>query len=253
MFSCGVHSRANVAQYAGRVEGTDLSQALDLSSRALAVIVSAVGLIVAVSQWTRPALLARREKWLREAMAAETNAARQTTLSEMLINTTAQMVAGVKVPGWRFIGLTLWMLLGPVQAFATAKNDPSVGNVVTAVVLSLAITATPIRMAIRLLAERYRVAYEFSSGTASNPARVGTLNLSEGGTRREFTFAVLFSLATNVLAVSVSLVVLGQTIWGIGLGLVSVLGLSVLAAVVNGYARSRVGIYGPWSVEDPRM
>lgn len=235
------------------MDGTDLSQALDLSSKALAVIVSTVGLIVAVSQWTRPALLARREKWLREALAAETNEVRRATLSEMLINTTAQMVSGVSVPGWRFIGLTLWMLLGPVQAFATAKNDPGVGNVVMAVVLSLAITATPIRMAIRLLAERYRVAYEYSSGTGSNPARVGSLNLNEGGTRREFVFALLFAVAMNVLAVTVSLIVLGQTIWGIVLGLVACIGLSVLATVVNSYARSRVGIYGPWSVEDPKM
>ncbi|WP_223628653.1 hypothetical protein [Microbacterium sp. EST19A] len=232
---------------------TNLSEALDLGSRALAVIVSAVGLIVAVSQWTRPALLARREKWLREAMASETNTARRDTLAGMLTDTTAQLVAGVHVPGWRFIVLVALMLFGPVQAFGMAKGDASVWGVVLAVFLSFVITANPMRMAIRMLAERYRVAHEYRTGQAINPPRVGILNLTEGGSRREFTFAYLIALAVNVLAASVSLFVAGQTLWGLVLGLTAVASGVVLAGLVNRYAASRVGIYGPWSVEDPKM
>lgn len=231
---------------------TNLNEALDLGSRVLAVIVSVVGLVVAVGQWTRPAILTRREKWLRDAIAAETNKVRRETLAGMLTDTTAQMVAGVHVPGWRFIVLVALMLLGPVQAFGLARGDATVWGVVSAVVLSLVITANPTRMAIRLLAERYRVAHEYRRAVAINPPRVGILNLSEGGTRREFVFAYLIALVVNVLAASVSLFVLGQ-MWGLALGLVSAASAIVLAVVVNRYAASRVDIYGPWSVQDPKM
>lgn len=232
----------------------DLSQALDLSSRALAVIVSAVGLFVAVSQWTRPAILTRREKWLREAIQAEQNPVRRSTLSGLLTDTTALMVAGIQVPGWRFVALIVLMLFGPVQAFIWAQRDASVWGVVLAVVISLTFTANPIRMAIRLLAERYRVAYEYRQGTqAINPPRVGMLNLNEGGTRREFLFAVLIAVAINVGAVSVALAFLGLALPSLLTGLAAIVGLGVLARIVNGYARARVNIYGPWSVKDASM
>ncbi len=186
-------------------------------------------------------------------MAAETNDERRSSLTAMLTDTTAQLVAGVKVPGWRFVGLALWMLLGPFQAFVTARNDPSVGNVVATIAVSLVLTATPIRMGIRLLAERYRVAYEFSQGIKPTPARLGTLNLSEGGTRLEFLQALLLSVAINLLAVAVAFVVIGQQTAGLATGVVAVVGLLVVAGSVNRYARARVGIYGPWSVTDPKM
>lgn len=235
------------------MHGTDLSQALDLSSRALAAIVSAVGLFVALSQWTRPAILSRREKWLREAVGAETNPTRRSTLSTMLIDTTAQLVAGVQVPGSRFIELIILMLFGPFQAFVLAKSNPSLWGAVIAVVISLAVTANPMRMVIRLLAERYRVAHEYRQGAEINPPRVGVLNLNEGGTRREFTFAYLIAIAVNVLSVSISLVILGQAAFGLILGIATLASLPVLAGLVNRYAHSRVEIYGPWSVSDPNM
>lgn len=59
--------------------GIDPGQAIDAASRALAIVVSVVGLIVAVSQWTRPAMLKRRVKWLQEAIQAEQNEVRKTT------------------------------------------------------------------------------------------------------------------------------------------------------------------------------
>jgi hypothetical protein len=237
----------------GRVDATDLSQALDLGSKALAIIVSAVGLVVAVSQWTRPAILARREKWLREALEAETHAARRSTLSEMLTSTTAQIVGGIKVPGWRFIVLAVLMLLGPAQAFGLARGDTSVGGVIVAIFLSLAITANPTRLAIRLLAERYRVADEYRRGAEINPPRFGMLNLTEGGTRKEFVFAWLIAVAVNALSASVAVFVLGQPLWGLGLGLASAVALILLMRAVNRYALSRVETYGPWSVADPQM
>lgn len=104
----------------------DPAQAIDIASQALAAIVSLVGLVVAVAQWTRPAVLKRRVKWLYESMEHEENEARLETLGVMVRRANASLVAGVLVPGWRFLPLAAYMLLGPAQAFIWART-PVIG------------------------------------------------------------------------------------------------------------------------------
>lgn len=234
--------------------GIDPGQAIDAASRALAVIVSFVGLIVAVSQWTRPAILKRRAKWLQEAVEAEQNQVRKATLHWMLNDANANIVAGILVPGWRFLLLAAVMLLGPLQAYAWARKDADVWNIVGALVLSLALSANPIRRGVRLLAERYRVTHEHLAGEiAIRVPRLGMLNQMEGGTRAEMGFAFLAALGVNAIAVGVALAFLDQPLGGLIVGLAG-LGLTVvIASVINSYARKRVTVYGPWSVDDPRM
>ncbi|WJL97208.1 hypothetical protein QSU92_08640 [Microbacterium sp. ET2] len=232
----------------------DPAQAIDAASRALAVVVSAVGLIVAISQWTRPAILKRRATWLQEAVEVETNEVRKATLRSMLLDANAKIVAGMLVPGWRFLPLAGFMLLGPVQAFAWARNDANAWNVIGALVLSLVLSANPIRRGIRLLAERYRVAHEHLAGEISiRVPRLGSLNQMEGGTRAEMGFAFLAALGINAIAAGAALVVLDQALWGLFVGLAGLALAAVMASVINSYARKRVDVYGPWSVDDPRM
>lgn len=78
----------------------DPGQALDVAAKALAAVVSLVGLVVAISQWTRPAVLKRRVKWTHETIEHEQNEARLVTLRSMLDNANASLVAGVLVPTW---------------------------------------------------------------------------------------------------------------------------------------------------------
>ena len=234
--------------------GIDPGEAIDAASRALAVIVSVVGLIVAVSQWTRPAILKRRAKWLQEAIDSEQNEVRKATLESMLADANARIVAGMLVPGWRFLPLAAFMLLGPLQAYAWARKDADVWNIVGAIVLSLAISANPIRRGVRLLAERYRVTHEHLTGEiAIRVPRLGTLNQMEGGTRAEIGFAFLAALGINAIAVGVALAFLDQPGWGLLVGLSGLALAVVIASAINSYARKRVAIYGPWSVDDPRM
>ncbi len=231
------------------VNGIDPGQAIDVASKVLAAIVSLVGLVVAISQWTRPAVLKRRVKWLYESIEHEQNEARLETLRSMLRHANASLVAGILVPGWRFLPLAAFMLLGPAQAFAWARKDADIWNILGALGLSIVLSATPIRRGVRLLAERYRVAHEYHKGAEPvQRARLGQLNQMEGGTRAEFAFALAGGLGINAVAVGVALAYLDLVGWGVAVGFAGVALIVVIALVIHGYARKRVGIYGPWSV-----
>ena len=250
---CDTAKGAMTHQYALDVNGIDLGEALDVAARTLAAIVSAIGIIVAVGQWTRSATLKRRQQWLRET-TAETNKTRKAALRSMLDATSAQLVAGIMVPSWRFLILAAVMLLGPVQAYAWAQDNPSAWGVVIAVLFSLAVSANPIRQGVRLLAERYRVAHEYMEAKAEiRTVRLGILNQMEGGTRLEMAFGFLAALAINLAAAGIALAVLEQVPLGLALSGAGLLGTVVVAYLINRYARSRVAIYGPWSVDDPRL
>lgn len=232
----------------------DPAQAIDAASKALAAIVSLVGLVVAVGQWTRPAVLKRRVKWLQETIEHENNEARLVTLRPMLHDANASLVAGVLVPGWRFLPLAAVMLLGPAQAFTWARKDADAWNILGALGLSLVLSMSPIRRGVRLLAERYRVAHEYHEGTAPvQAARLGILNQMEGGSRAEIGFGLVAALGINAVAVGVALAYLDQVGWGLAVGIAGAVLTVVTARRINGYARKRVAIYGPWSVEDSRM
>lgn len=227
----------------------DPAQAIDVASKSLAVIVSLVGLVAAISQGARPAVLKRRVKWLQEAIEHEQNEARLETLGAMLRRANASLVAGVLVPGWRFLPLGAIMLLGPAQAFAWARKDADIWNILGALGISIVLSATPIRRGIRLLAERYRVAHEYHEGAEPvQRARLGQLNQMEGGTRAELRFALAGGLGINGVAVGVALAYLDLVGWGVAVGLAGAVLTVVIALVINGYARKRVEIYGPWSV-----
>lgn len=231
------------------VNGIDPAEAIDVASKALAAIVSLVGLVVAIGQGTRPAVLKRRVKWLLETIEHEKNEARLATLRGLLHSANASLVAGVLVPGWRFLPLAAWMLLGPVQAFGWAQKDADIWNILGALGGSIVLSAIPIRRGVRLLAERYRVAHEYHEGAEPvRRARLGQLNQMEGGTRAEFAFALAGGLGVNLVAVGVALAYLDLVGWGVAVGLAGAALTVVIALVIHGYARKRVGTYGPWSV-----
>lgn len=158
------------------------------------------------------------------------------------------------VPGWRFLPLVALMLLGPAQAFLWARKDADFWNILGALSISIVFSMNPIRRGVRLLAERYRVAHEYHEGAEPvRAARLGSLNQMEGGTRAELGFGLVASLGINAVAVGVALAYLDQVGWGLAVGITGAVLTVVMAWIINGYARKRVAIYGPWSVDDPRM
>lgn len=222
-------------------------------SQSLAILVSVAGLIATISQLTRPAILKRREKWLRETLDGETNANRRAFLEPGLANTTARIVSGLYVPGWRFLLLFPEALIGALPIVFFARDEPELPQAVIALLAGVIFVMNPFRRGIRLLAERYRVAYQYREGDEIQPVRVGMLNLMEGGTRREFVYA--FFLAMGVIAISLGLAFAFLDILLLGLGVIAIgfVVLVVVALRVRTYVLERSPVYGPWSVEDHKM
>lgn len=235
------------------VNSIDPGQAIDLASKLLAGIVSLVGLVIVMSQWSRPAVLKRRVRWLHETIQYETDEARLATLNAMLHNANSSLIAGVLVPGWRFLSLAAVMLLGPLQAFFWVRQDADVWNVIGALGASLVISMIQIRRGVRFIAERYRVAHEYRAAAEPvRPPRRELIHQMEGGGRAEFGFGLAAAVGINAVAVGSALFYLEQVVWGLALGIAGALLTASLAWLIDDYARKRVGIYGPWSVEDAR-
>lgn len=235
----------------------DLTVALDWLSRSLAVLVSLVGLVVAVNQFTLPAILRGREKWLRETLAAETNEHRRVLLQEQLIRTTARLVGRLLLPARRYAEIVFWLILAPIQAYLWTLNSPNWLSAVNTIAFSVVFLGNAIRRSIRLLAERFRVVHEYEAGSqAVRPPRTGVLAQMEGGTRKEFRFGFLLALFANMTAVGVALIFANQVAWGVGIVIGGLAGVIVLVRLIYGYLVSRKTIFGPWpddhNVDDTR-
>lgn len=219
--------------------------------RILAVVVSGISLVITVSQFTRPAVLRRREKWLRDAIESESDPQRLAYLEPHLIRVTARIVGVLEVSGWRFVSLSAQMLIGPAQILIWRLGEPDIEGAVSVLLFSLVIVATAIRRGIRLLAERARVTFAYENGLEVKPARVGLLDTMEGGTRLEFVLAIMFSLGITALSIGAAVIYLGNLVLGfvmLGLGATLVLIMTIL---VRRYVVNRRETYGPWSVSDP--
>lgn len=219
-------------------------------SQSLAILVSAAGLIATIGQLSRPAVLKRREIWLRETLDAENNANRRALLEPRLEETTAIIVSGLYVPGWRFLLLFPEALAGAVPIVLFARNAPDVTQAVVGLLLGVLIVSNALRRGIRLLAERYRVAYQYRQMEEVQPARTGILNLMEGGTRREFTYALYGALGVIAIALGLSLTSLDLVALGLGVIMIGAIAVAVVALRARRYAQRRAPLYGPWSVQD---
>lgn len=145
-----------------------------------------LGLIVGVGQFSASARARRLIEWTSAALDSEKEASRRIILERLKLRAQGQLVASRYIPGWRFAEAGFWSLLAPAALIAAAQNGDAVSTWSTLFfgVVNLALV---FRRAIRLYAERYRVAHQFAAGgTDVEPVRVDMLEQMEGGTRREF-------------------------------------------------------------------
>ena len=96
----------------------------------------------------------------------------------------------------------MWTVLAPLSLILSARNGDSSG--VGAVAFGVVTLALVFRRAIRLYAERERVAHQFEAGGIDvEPVRVDIMEQMEGGTRREFSLGIISAvavMATGALA-----------------------------------------------------
>lgn len=234
------------------MQDIDIGAALDLLSRSLAVAATVVGLAVALSQFTRPAVLRNREKWLRTALAEEKNKHRQALLRELLDRTTARLVAGLLFPYRYYLEMAFWLILAPTQAFLLAQQNKEWWNFVIAMLAAALSISQPIRRLIRILAERARFLHEYIEAKQQiRKPRTDLLATMEGGSRREFTFAYLSGMSIGLVATGGALAFSDSFLLGVGVAAPGLVGLAVLPGLIRRYVADRKTIAGPYPKDHP--
>lgn len=162
-------------------------------------LVGLVGLIAAASQLTLAARLRRLETWARSAGESETGR-RAESLKQIERVAVARLVATTYVPSYHFL-YAIVVPLGVAQWVFTAVSDhESVRSQLWTVVTASVVSVMFVRQGIRVYLERERIGREYLHGLEVAPARLGILDRMEGGTRREFTLAVLLSVSIELMA-----------------------------------------------------
>lgn len=215
---------------------------------ALTATMLAVG--TSIWQLSAPAILRRREKWLREAIEVETKPARQHLLQQEHAGASAKIMGSVVVSGWRTIGwpVIYGLYIGamiPLVFASIFSNEWWV--LLGGILLAVFIVCFTTKLAIRSLCERYRIVREYETGTFEiQEKRLDVWSLALGGMPGEYVRAVLAAAAIVALGSGVTLCFLGQPTWGVISAFAGLFAVWALIVEINDYAKRRSHIYGPW-------
>jgi hypothetical protein len=207
----------------------------------LAILVSLVGIVVALDQLTARARLRRTAEWSSELIKDEENSHRVELLRHIHTRAVAGLVANTLVPARYFLEGMVWILLAPSIVISTVRSEaPDMGIIFVCFIAATSIYL-PLRRGIRCYAERIRIQQTYYSGkTPLLSPRLDMLGQMEGGTRREFSLAVLLSLGLILVSLALAWLTvgsLGASTWALGfLGL----GLLIIGTnLVRAYARGK--------------
>lgn len=191
-----------------------VTEHLPFIGASLAAIATLVGIFTAVDQLTLSARLRRLEAWARAAEQGETDDARKAALREIQSVATARLVGAAYVPAVYFLEFILWALLAPVLTVTQFAKSSPWGERLSSAGFTTVVLALVLRRAVRLYLERQRVAREYLDGQAIKPPGLDILHQMEGGTRREFRYAVLFAVVVTTASVCVGMLLSGNTsVW----------------------------------------
>lgn len=181
-------------------EGSDF---LNVFGAVLAVGTTLVGLFVSLSQFTGSTRARRNIGWTTTALETEEDEARRIVLNRLKLRGQGHLLAVDYVPWWRFTEVAVWTLLSPALVVVAAYRDDTFFFVL--IIAGLVNLAIVIRRAIRLYAERIRVAQQFAvGGTDVEPVRIDMLGLMEGGVRREFVIGIVCAVSVMGTAASIA-------------------------------------------------
>ncbi|WP_194522380.1 hypothetical protein [Cellulosimicrobium sp. JZ28] len=194
-----------------------MDSALATIAPVLAVIASAVGLLVAFDQLTQRSRMRRVAEWTKQLADGETNAARIEALQQLRAMAAAHMVASVMVPARLYVETVAVVVAVPYLVF---RLQPDVDGVIVAL-FAVSFSWFTLRRGIRIYIERYRVAAEYWRGEEVRPAELALLHQIEGGSRREFFWALLLAVGLTLASISVGIIVDDASNFG-GLALLTV-------------------------------
>lgn len=191
---------------------------LKIAGAAVAVVASLAAVALAVEQLTLRSRLRKTETWATAQLETEESAERIAVLKRLQLEATARIVAGLDVPVRLFADGAL-TAVGVTVAIAAMMQDDEVGtrslvSLVGVALLGLVLSA---RRAVRVYLERCRIASAYARSLAVTPARLGLLDLMEGGTRIEFAYAAAVAAFLGSFSVGLGLALSGRSVDGLPL------------------------------------
>lgn len=209
----------------------EVSQAVKDFGPIVAVLVALVGLAAAIEQITLGARLRRLEAWAAKAIEQESGEERLAGLRTIRRVAVARLVAATFVPGYHLVATCTWAAIPPALMVARVASDPEWTSGGSAALGSFVLSVIFFRQAIRVFLERQRIASDYVADRRVGPARLGIMDRMEGGTRREFRYAIAIAAGINALGLGVTLVVAGdQGLWA---ALLAIAGLVVAQRVIE--------------------
>lgn len=171
----------------------------------VAVVASLAAVALAVDQFTLRARLRRTEQWALAMLDHDHTGERAAALTNLRLDATSRVVAGLLVPAWFFADFVGSLALGTVT-LATAVDAHRFGGS-SWVVLALALLLLTLmsRRAVRLYLERSRIAWEYRNDRAIVQPRRKIGDKTDVRLWREFAFAVVFSAGACAVATGVGL------------------------------------------------
>ncbi len=176
-----------------------MTSLLTTAGAALAVVASAVGLVVTIEQLTLRARL-RKTVETTKALKEFEGGNRAVVLTSIHDVAVARLIAGWLVPGWRFAEAVVWLLGAPIALGFMVWQQGLSRESWTFGFFAIVAVGLSNRRALRLVLERQRVARQYLLEQTIGPARIGLMHQMEGGTRKEFLYGFLGSVGAVLIA-----------------------------------------------------
>lgn len=182
---------------------------------AVAIVASLGAVAVVIEQFTLRVRLRKTEEWAVCVLAYDPAGERATALTNIRLDATSRIVAGVLVPVRFFAEGVLLAVAVPASIVGVLQDDEiSTGGAISLVFFALTALTLSTRRAIRHYLERCRIASEYRRGLTVTEGRRGMLEMMEGGLRVEYAFALGFSGGVCALASGVGLTLSGELVNG---------------------------------------
>lgn len=215
---------------------------LSIGAVVVATLGGVIGIAAGVQGMTATASARRLISWTTEALAHENAPGQTAILSAMRVRAEARLLALHWVRWWRFLETPVFLFLyAPILIVAFGDRNGWF-RIASSVTLTAVTLQAPIRRALRTYCERVRIERLYAAGaTVVSPPELGMLALMEGGTRREWTLAVLGATELTALMVGIALLISDRAP-GIAFILVIASAIAIWQSLgaINGYARRLV-------------
>lgn len=182
----------------------DSQSFLKTAGAVLAIATALLGVITGVAQFTGKGRARRAFEWAGSALATEQNEQRRAALERIRTASLSYLVSAHHVPLWRFAEHIFWLAIGPPLIFTLITSTTDIFSLASVFFAYLVVMLLLARRALRLYAERLRIAHRFNSGLNFVEPKLGMMDQMEGGTRSEFGIGALasFSLASTSVIVA---------------------------------------------------